>query len=429
MSRILFVNQHYWPDIASTGQHLTDLAEHCAADGFDVTVLCAQGRYLAGELEAPAREVHKGVAIRRVRTTSFGRGTNAGRIADYAGFYAKALRHLAFGPRYDLVVVLTTPPLLGYAAALARKLRGRPYAIWSMDLHPDAEEAIGVVTPGSPAARLLHRLNDAGYRNASLVVDLGFVMKDRLRAKGVRDERLRTIEVWSDGEEVRPVPAADHPLRSELGLDGRFVVMYSGNAGLAHRFDEVLEVMRRLKDDPRFFFLFVGSGPRKREIEAYVAQHGIENSRYVGYFAREQLAESLSIADVHLLTLRADMAGIAVPGKLYGVMAAGRPTVMVGPRRSEPAETIETERVGFVVDPETDPDPASSLLAHLLGLAADEPARLSLGDHARARFLDRYDRPVLCKLWADTLRDQISSRPGPSARGMSGSPITSPLPS
>ena len=127
--RLLFINQHYWPDVASTGQHLTDLAEHLAASGFDVEVLCASGRYLAGQMAAPARETHHDVAIRRVKTTSFGRGSHLGRIVDYGSFYAQVLGRLMTGWRHDLVVALTPPPLLGLACALAVEhadlLRGR----------------------------------------------------------------------------------------------------------------------------------------------------------------------------------------------------------------------------------------------------------------------------------------------------------------
>lgn len=420
MPRLLFVNQHYWPDIASTGQHLTDLAEYCAARGFGVDVLCAHAKYLAGELEAPAEEVHNGVRIRRLRTTAFGRGSHLGRLADYGGFYLGVLRRLLTGPAYDLVVVLTTPPLLSYAASLMRRVRKRPYAIWSMDLHPDAEIGLGMLDAGGLPAKRLEAFNRTGYRNADLVIDLGFRMKERIEAKGVDPGRLRTIEVWSDGAEVFPVEPAENVVRRELGLDpDRFVVMYSGNAGLAHRFEEVLEAMRQLKDDPRFYFLFVGGGPRKAEIEAFIAEHGIENAVYRGYFPRQQLAQSLSAGDVHLLTLRDAMAGIAVPGKLYGVMAAGRPIVMVGPERSEPARTIDEHGVGEVVDP-TAPDAADRLVSILRAYADDPARRLLSGAHAREVFDARYDRPILCEAWAQALADHLDfdlPEPTPAAAG------------
>ncbi|MEM6289353.1 MAG: glycosyltransferase family 4 protein, partial [Bacteroidota bacterium] len=416
---LLFVNQHYYPDVASTGQHLTDLAEHLVQDGFQVDVLCASAKYLAGDLESPKKEVHNGVRIRRVKTTGFGRGSHLGRILDYASFYLKVLWTLFTGRRVDLVVALTTPPLLGFACALARKVRGQDYAIWSMDLHPDAEESIGMIQRGSLLSRVLHGLNDFGYRNARLVVDLGPHMKRRLLNKGVLAERLKTIVVWNKKDEITPVDRADNPLVNELGLEGKFVVMYSGNAGLVHRFEEVTEVMTRLRDRDDLFFLFVGGGPRRPEIEAVIEAEGLTNAAYLDYFPREQLDQSLSLGNVHLLTLRNEAAGVAVPGKLYGVMAAGRPIIVVGPGASEPAETTLDEGVGRVVDTQTGSlTLADDLEAALLELAADPEACAEMGRRARAAFLARYEADVACGQWADTLWDLLdpAGRPAPLGR-------------
>lgn len=427
MSRpsLLFINQHYWPDVASTGQHLTDLAEHLANDGFDVEVLCASGRYLSGRLDVPEKETHKGVRIHRVKTTSLGRGSNVGRIFDYASFYTQVLGLLLFGRRVDLVVVLTTPPLLGFACATIGKLRRRRYAIWSMDLHPDAEEALGMLKSGSLLARLLHGLNGFGYRKAELIVDLGPVMKQRLLNKKVAADRLRTIPVWNKADEVFPVEPEENPLRTELGLSDKFVVMYSGNAGLAHRFDEVFEVMRRLNGHPDIFFLFVGSGPRRAEIEAFIRANNIGNARYLDYFSRDKLAYSLSIGDVHLLTLRNDMGGIAAPGKLYGIMAAGRPVVVVGPRQSEPALTTIDEQVGVVVDTTTSMgnEAADRLEVELLSLYGNPIERHRLGAHARRAFLASYEQAVVCKFWSQLLEHQTES-----ALGTIGARISQLLP-
>src|SRR5512143_3325139 len=108
---LLFVNQHYAPDVAATGQCLADLAEHLVRDGYDVEVLAGRTRYNAGQVEAPAREVRNGVKVTRVSTTGFGRRTHLGRVIDYASFYIAVLVRLVFGKRHDGVVFLTTPPL------------------------------------------------------------------------------------------------------------------------------------------------------------------------------------------------------------------------------------------------------------------------------------------------------------------------------
>src|SRR6059058_4352140 len=96
---LLLVNQHYYPDVASTGQHLTDLAEHLAREGFAVEVLTGRGKYVAGKMDALAREVRNGVVIRRLRTTAFGRSSHLRRVVDYLSFYVRVLCALLFERR------------------------------------------------------------------------------------------------------------------------------------------------------------------------------------------------------------------------------------------------------------------------------------------------------------------------------------------
>jgi len=181
-TRLLLVNQHYYPDVASTGQHLTDLAEYLASEGYSVEVLTGRGKYVAGRMNAPEVEVRNGVQIRRVRTTSFGRASHLGRIIDYLSFYLRVLGALIFGTERDGVMFLTTPPLLCFLGAIARFVRGQRYGVWSMDLHPDAEVASGMLRRGRLLARLLEWANATGYRHADFVIDLGSYMKRRIVA-------------------------------------------------------------------------------------------------------------------------------------------------------------------------------------------------------------------------------------------------------
>lgn len=407
---LLFVNQHYWPDIAATGQMLTDLAEHLATRGFDVHVLAGAAHYAGGAVAAPRRETRAGVTIHRVRTTAFGRGSHAGRLVDYASFYLGALRRLVAGRRFDLVVLLTTPPLLSTLGAAARALRGVRYGIWSMDLHPDAEVALGMLAPGGLPARLLHALNDWGHRRADAVVALGPYMADRLAGKGVAPDRLATIPVWSHRDEVRPQPIAGNALRRRLGLaDDAFVVMYSGNAGLAHRFDEVIGAMRLLRDRTDVAFVFAGGGPRRREVEAAAAADPGLRVHFLDYVPREELDAALALGNAHLLTLRDDMAGVAVPSKLFGIFAAARPVLMVGPAASEPAEAISTAQAGVVVAPGA--GGSAALAGAIVHLATHPHEAAAMGARGRALFLECYERDGCCEAWTHLLADVVDARP------------------
>jgi hypothetical protein len=404
-ARLLFVNQHYAPDVAATGQCLADLAEHFVRDGYDVEVLAARTKYGAEQLEAPAHEVRNGVTVTRVATTRFGRRTHLGRVIDYASFYVAVLVRLVFGRRYDGVVFLTTPPLISFIGRLVRALHGQRYAIWSMDLHPEAEIAAGMLHERSLVSRTLRWLDALAYRGADFVVDLGPYMRERVLQKGVRAARAHTVNIWGGRADSTPV-VGPNPLATHLGLEDRFVVMYSGNAGIVHDFGAIFEAMRVLRDDPRIFFLFVGDGPRRAEVEAFALAEQIDNFAYRDYFPRELIRHSLAVADVHLISLRHQFAGVSVPSKLYGAMASSRPIVFIGPRACETADAIRDARCGITVDPRDGGDAAAGrrLAAILLGWADVRSVREELGARGRCAFLERYEHRLSCAAFETVVR-------------------------
>jgi glycosyltransferase involved in cell wall biosynthesis len=402
-ARVLFINQYYWPDHASTAQHLTDLAESLAEQGHEVHVLCSRGGYKPGQPPLPSREVQNGVEIRRVGATSLGRRSLWMRYADYFSFYALAAWKALALPRFDVVVTLTTPPLIGLVGTLLRRLRGSSHVCWSMDLHPDASLALGMMSRANPVVRLLAWLGDAIVRSADRVVVLGAYMADRILAKNVRPPRLVTIPVWSRRDEVVPLPREGHPLREALGLGDRFVAMYSGNLGLAHDFGDVLEAARRLRGREDIVFLFVGDGPRLDEVLRAKQEDGLENVRLLGYFPREQLRDSLSLADVHLITLRREMTGIVVPGKLYGAMASGRPALFVGPEHCESADAVREAECGVSIRP----GDVAGIVSTIERLAADPTLAGVMGERGRAAFLERYERATCCARWCRVIGEVV----------------------
>jgi glycosyltransferase involved in cell wall biosynthesis len=411
--KILFINQYYWPSHASTAQHLTDLAESLAERGYECHVLCSRGRYAQGRGRLPSSEVHNGVHIRRVGATEFGRKSTLARMLDYLSFYARALAVALTLPRVDAVVTLTTPPIIGLIGTLLRRLKGSKHVYWSMDLHPDASLALGRMSRRNPVVSALAWLSDAVYRAADCVVVLGPYMADRIAAKGVRDSRLATIPVWSREDEIYPLPREGHPLRASLGLDDKFVAMYSGNLGLAHAFDEFLAAARRFRAEGRddVVFLFVGDGPRMAEVRQAKEAGRLENVRILDYFPRDQLHASLSLADVHLISMRREMTGIVVPCKLYGAMASARPALFVGPDHCETADTIRQADCGLVVRL----GDGDGLVEALDRLAADPEAARAMGDRGRSAFLDEFERRVCCDRWARTLAALVGEAPAPVA--------------
>jgi len=394
-TKVLFVNQYYWPDRASTAQHLTDLAESMAERGLECHVLCCKGGYQGGRGKVPSYEVHNGVQIHRVGSTALGRRSMFRRMTDYLSFYVRAVFCALMLPKCDVTVTLTTPPIIGLIGVILGKLKGTKHVFWSMDLHPDAGIALGIMPKRNPVIAALAWLSDSVYRAADRVVVLGPYMADRIAAKGVKPDRIETVHVWSRRDEIYPIPREGHPLRASLGLEGKFVAMYSGNMGLAHTFDDFMETARRLRHRDDIVFLFVGDGPRKKEVIAAKAEHGLDNVRLLDYFPREQLHASLSLADVHLMSMRREMTGIVVPCKLYGAMASARPALFVGPEHCETADTIRESGCGQTIRlGET-----AAVVEAIEAMAADRQASEAMGERGRVAFLSDFERQGCCAQW------------------------------
>jgi glycosyltransferase involved in cell wall biosynthesis len=331
--RIVLLNQYYAPAEAATAQFVADLGQRLASEGHRVSVVCSRRSYPDPSCVYPETETINGVFVRRTWTTGFGRNGRLGRMTDYLSFMIGASRVLALHREADVLVSLTSPPLVATLGLAAARLQGVPLLCWVMDIYPELAFELGVLSRRSPTGRLLSGLADFTLRRAQGVIALGETMADRLRAAGV--PRVTVVHNWADGDAIRPRPAAGHALRHAWGWKDRFVVLYSGNLGLVHEFDTVLGAAERLRDENRVLFAFVGDGPRRAYVKREVARRGLGNVEFRPHVARDDLGQSLTAGDVHLVTLREGLAGLVVPSKIYGILAAGRPTLYVGPCEGE----------------------------------------------------------------------------------------------
>lgn len=343
------LNQFYWPDVAATAQLLTDLGETLVARGHEVHVVCSRGGYGGETLRRPQTESHNGVHIHRVAATSLGRKRMLHRISDYATFYSSALTRCLTLPRMDTCVALTTPPLVGSLGAVYKRITGASLVVWVMDLYPEILGAMGVMRPTSIEYKTLRRIASWTYRHADQVISLADEMTERLRGYGVPAARLTTVTSWAPGEAVSPHSDVHTGFRDRNGLNGDFVVMYSGNMGVVHEFPTILAAAQRLRHRREVLFLFVGEGARKRWLIDEARRQGLDNIRFYPYQPLHELSDSLGAADVHLISMKENVQGLLVPSKLYGILAAGRPALLVGPDRNEVARRLADSGSGWVV--------------------------------------------------------------------------------
>ena len=378
--KLVFVNRFFYPDMSATSQILSDLSFFLASQGHDVHVVTSRLRYEGGGHLLPIEDVN-GVKVHRIWTSNFGRGSLLGRAFDYLTFYTSVffvlLRLLNKG---DTVVAKTDPPLVSIPVGWAAGIRQASLVNWLQDLFPEVAEELGVSIP-SFVKRLLRMLRDASLTRATINIVIGERMRNRVLKLGVYTDRVTVVPNWSDGASIRPA-TDENALRDEWSLQGKFVVGYSGNLGRAHEIETLLGAIRQLQNDEKICFLFIGSGALLDQLRQTVEDEALKNVMFQPYQPRALLPLSLTLPDVHLTILRPSMEGLIVPSKIYGVLAAGKPSIFIGDKEGEVSELLRRAEAGLVVQ-EGDVD---GLLDAIKKLNTDSALTDTMGRNARTLF-------------------------------------------
>ena len=341
--RILVLSQVYWPDTASTAQHLADLCAELSKRGHDVSVVTSSRAYEDPRKRFAAAEVHDGVKIERLGMTGFGKGAVWRRLMDFGSFNLAIAWHLLWRGRgsVDVVLGMTSPPLVSFLGAWAARNKGWKFCYWAMDLQPELAIEAGMIRKGSLAARLLEGMGNAVFRWADRTVALDSFMAEHIRKRSGGNAEVAVLPVW-------PVMAAgwkgsreENPFRKAQGFGDRIVVMYSGNHAVVHSLDTLLEAALRLRADPRFLFVFIGGGVRTADVRRFREQHGLETVVQLPYQPREVIHESLASADLHVVVMGDGQVGYTHPNKVYGAMFVGRPFLYIGPSPSHVTQLAE----------------------------------------------------------------------------------------
>lgn len=355
VQKILVLNQFAWPDAAATAQLLDDVVRSLGTRP-DVTITIVSGAkpYREGVHNAPPP-----ANLVRIPGPPVGR-SRYGRLLSWITYYLGVIVYCLVGPRHDVVISMTTPPLLSVAGWLAQRIRGSRHVIWEMDVYPDIVEAAGMARQGGwMMQRFRDRANDL-RKSADSVLVLGSCMKRRLAQQGVPERKLVVCENWATfhGSPFCPPSLPVRPIR----------LLYSGNLGVAHDVDTLKGALLRLSSLPevedRFQLVVAADGGRRKELEQWCTDKQTNFVHFVPLVSREELADRLASCHLGLVTQTRESLGCVVPSKFYGLLAAGRPVLYVGPSDSEVGQVISRTECGFVVEP-GDSDALVELLLEL----------------------------------------------------------------
>lgn len=372
MARAIFINRFYWPDEPATAQLLTDLAERLAMRGLEIIVVTSKPR----RADAPRRDARAGVEIIRVGSSRSASDHLAAKAWDFATFHvAAAWRLWRICRPGDAVVAMTDPPLLALGIWPIARWRSARLFHWVQDIYPELATALS----GHAWPKAFLPLRNLAWRRAEACVTLGQEMAGVLSAAGVAPERINVIQNWAP-QGLEPGDATSvAKLRSEWGLEGRFIVEYSGNLGRVHDLDPVLRVARELQKTARVQILLVGNGARRIALETAVRGEERPNIHFRAPQPRSKLAESLSVGHLHLVTVLPGCERYVYPSKLHGILTIGRPVLFIGPADCEIARLIAARGLGLAFE-RSNITGIAQAIAHL---AAHDAEREAMAKNAR----------------------------------------------
>jgi len=386
--KILILNHAFYPDVVSTAQHAADLAVALADAGHEVTVICNRRGYDDPTRVFPSQENWKNIRIIRVRSTGLGKRSKWRRAIDFATFITSCSARMLFLPCFDVIVALTSPPLISFIAALAIPRKARRLVFWSMDLNPDEAIAAGWLRENSRSARLLSSMLFYSLRRADRVVALDRFMKERIRAKNIDEAKISVVPPWSDDEHVFLDERGRKEFRAQHHLSEKFVVMYSGNHSPCHPLDTLMDAADRLADHTDIVFCFVGGGSEFQKVKDRARAQGMNNVLCLPYQPLDKLSASLSAADLHVVVMGNKFVGIVHPCKIYNILTVGKPFLYIGPQYSHISDIIE-EHPNMKLGYSSEHGDVDALVARILAAKADGGSTQSLS------IADRFSKKTL----------------------------------
>ena len=231
-------------------------------------------------------------------------------------------------------------------------------------------------------------LNRAIYNSADYIVVLGREIQKNFYEKVSieQHDKIKYIPNWADPKLIRPVEIDDNPIIANLNLGNKFIVQYSGNMGLTHDMETIIEAANALKKHEDIHFIFIGGGGKLNKIKSMAGKYELENVTFLPYQPRESLKYSLGASHVSLLSLEKEAEGLSVPSKLYGIMASGRPMIALVSENTEVAFTLKEFDCGIVSPPKD----IYSLVDSIIWLKDNETERVQMGKKAHKAFLNQF---------------------------------------
>ncbi|MBR8831640.1 MAG: hypothetical protein N5P05_001079 [Chroococcopsis gigantea SAG 12.99] len=369
--KILLYSYNYHPEPIGIAPLMTELAEGLVKRGHQVRVVTAVPWYPANcippeyEGKLYQKEARNGVNIQRCFVWIKGQRNLKNRILFELSFVFLSFFQALRGWRPELIF-LTVPGLpVAVPAALIGTIYRAPIILNLQDILPDAAVQVGLLK-NKNIIRVFAALEAFAYHSATKISVISDGFTKNLLGKSVPAEKIVEISNWVDVNFVKPLPKEESYFRQENGLQGKFVVLYSGNIALTQPLETLIDAAALLTHIPDLAVVIVGKDDALIRLEKYRQKRGAHNLLLLPFQPREKLPEMLAAADISMVLQKRNVISFNMPSKIQVLLASGRPIIASVPATGTAARAIELSGGGLVVPPEN-PKLLSKAILELYG--------------------------------------------------------------
>jgi colanic acid biosynthesis glycosyl transferase WcaI len=392
--RVIVWGINYAPEFTGIAPHSVALCEFLHARGHDVEMVTTFSYYPTwrklpedqGRLYR--RDVVRGVPVHRCWHFVPERVSAAKRILHEASFICTSVARVLSLSRPDVYVVVSPPLALGAAAWMIGRLKRAPFIFHVQDLQPDAALKLGMLKQGWFTRALLW-LEAFAYAKATRVSSITRGMLDVFRGKGVPEEKLVYFpNAIALREALPPPPRGEFRARFGFGAD-EFLAVYAGNLGVKQGLDVLVEAAR-LVQDQRVRIIICGAGAQRDVLAGRVGELQLPNVTMLPLQEGEAYRALLADVDVCFITQQAGAGNSFFPSKLLGLLAQGKPVIIVADPEAELSRSVAEGGYGVSLPPG---EPAE--LAQVLDAFAADPQRLAGYSAAGREYVQQWEKTTV----------------------------------
>ena len=375
MKKILLIGGNYYPELTGIGRYNGEMMDWLSQNGYECTVVTTYPYYPQWKITPEykrkswwySREKKGNIIVHRCPHYVPQQPKGLKRMMldlsfTVSGFFK--ILQIAFGPKRELVMVVSPPFVPGFLGVLYKKLRGARLITHIQDLQIEAARDLQMVR-SQKMIRLLFAMEGFILKRADHISSISNGMVRKVREKTKRNTLF--FPNWSDTSKFYLLPVKG--LKQQFGLaETDKVVLYSGAIGEKQGLDIILKVAQMLDGLADLKFIICGTGPYKANLEQMAAQMKVKNILFMPLQPTEVLNEFLNMTDIHLVIQKADASDLVMPSKLTNILAVGGLAIITANPGNSLYDEVSSHRIGLLSEAE---NPEALAKAIKIGLMED----------------------------------------------------------